>query len=238
MNGDKVRVRRWALIALWLVYGADWCGGVGTHFLLGSTPANMTWAAPVFLFLATAIVFLSAPEEWRVFGISFGLGFVLEAIGVASGFPFGSYTYSDVLAPSVLGVPLVMAGAWMILIAWVRQMELPPVIGALVMAAIDLTIDPLAANPLHFWTWRVPGPYYGVPLLNFGGWFGTSLLILWLSRQKPLRNVSVFAVGLSIPLFFAFVGLAHGFLVPSSAGFAVSAFGYWRWRSSRVSTRI
>ena len=34
--------------------------------------------------------------------IASGAGFIAEAIGVATGFPFGSYVYDDALGPAVL----------------------------------------------------------------------------------------------------------------------------------------
>lgn len=238
MSAVSTRLARITRAVLWIAYGADWLGGVGSHFLFGGTPPAMRWAAPVFLLLATFIVIVTAPEEWRSMTIAFALGFVFEAIGVATGFPFGSYIYSGVLAPSVLGVPLVMAGAWMILIEWVSQLSLPVWAGAVVMIGVDLTLDPLACGTLGFWQWRSGGAYYGVPFMNFLGWFGASLLILYLTRAKPRRSLGVFLAGLSIPLFFVLIGMAHGFWVPSSFGFAVCVFGYARWRSSSVSTRI
>src|SRR5262249_37089207 len=35
-------------------------------------------------------------------------GFAVEAIGVATGFPFGTYDYSGQLGPKLLGVPLII----------------------------------------------------------------------------------------------------------------------------------
>ena len=227
-----------ARLALWLAYGVLWVGGAGGHLLYGGTPANMGWTAPLFLLFAGLLVVISAPDEWRALLISFGAGFAAEAIGVATGYPFGGYVYSSALAPNLLGVPLVVAGAWMVLIAWVRQLWLPVWAGALAMALFDLVIDPLAANTLGYWKWSRPGAYYGVPLGNFAGWFAVSLIILWALRAKPRRNVGVIAVGCSILIFFALVAVAHSFAAPASFGFLLCGAGYWRWRSSSVSTKI
>jgi putative membrane protein len=224
--------------ALWLAYGVLWAGGAGGHLLYGGTPAKMGWTAPLFLLLAGLLVIASAPREWRALLISFGAGFTAEAIGVATGYPFGGYTYSSALAPSLLGVPLVVAGAWMVLIAWVRQLWLPVWLGAIVMAMFDLVIDPLAANTLGYWEWTRPGAYYGVPLGNFAGWFAVSLIILWVVRARPARNAGVLAVGCSILVFFALIALAHAFAAPACFGFLLCGAGYWRWRSSISSTKI
>ena len=39
-------------------------------------------------------------------------GFAVEAVGVATGFPFGVYDYSGELGPKLLGVPLIIPLAW------------------------------------------------------------------------------------------------------------------------------
>ena len=238
MKAGSRTVPQWLNIGLWTAYAINWLGGVGGHFLFGGTPADMAWAAPVFLLLATLLVFIADAEDWRGLLISFVVGFAAEAIGVATGYPFGRYVYSDVLAPAIVGVPPVMAGAWMILVATVRQMRLPIWAGALMMVAIDLVIDPLAANTLRFWQWQNPGLYYGIPFTNFAGWLVVSLFILALLRAHPRRNRQVVTVGVSIVLFFVLVGLAHHYFVPACVGVLLCGAGYWRWRSSIVSTRI
>jgi uncharacterized membrane protein len=47
-------------------------------------------------------------------------GLAIEAVGVATGFPFGSYVYGDALGPKLLDVPLVvpLAWTWMAWPAW------------------------------------------------------------------------------------------------------------------------
>ncbi len=238
MNAGSSQARVLLGGALWIVYAVLWLGGVGGHLLFGGTPPGMTWTAPVFLLVAASLVIVSAPSDWRAMLLSLLAGLATEAVGVATGYPFGSYSYTASLAPAVLGVPLVMGGAWMVLVAFVRQLRLPAWAGALAMAAFDLVIDPLAANTLGYWKWKNPGPYYGVPLANFAGWFLGSYFILLALRAQPRRNRAVFLVGSTILLFFALLSLAHGFLAPTSIGFLLCGGGYWRWRSSMVSTRI
>ncbi len=52
--------------------------------------------------------------------VATGGGFVIEALGVTTGFPFGSYDYSGQLGPKLAGVPLVipLAWTWMAWPAW------------------------------------------------------------------------------------------------------------------------
>jgi putative membrane protein len=219
-----------ALAALWIAYAVFWVGGVGGHLLYGGTPANMGWTAPLFLALASLLVVFSNLADWRACALSFAAGFAAEAVGVATGFPFGAYSYTGALAPSLFGVPLVVAGAWMILIAWVRQLSIPIWGGAIAMTLFDLVIDPLAANTLGYWKWSHAGPYFGVPLSNFAGWFCVSLLILAILRTTPPRRLGIVLTGCSILIFFALVGLAHHYLAPALIGVVMVAWGLARAR--------
>lgn len=87
------------------------------------------------------------------------LGFAAEVVGVHTRVPFGAYEYTDALGPRLLGVPFVMAFAWMTLAAYVKQMlarfNLAPwvemVVAASWLTAFDLLIDPLASNQLGYW---------------------------------------------------------------------------------------
>ena len=198
----------------------------------------MAWAAPVFLALGALIAIHSEWPRWQPIALASGIGFIAEAVGLASGYPFGAYSYTPVLAPALFGVPLVVVGAWMILFVYVRQMQLAVLTSALMMAALDLVIDPLAANFLGYWHWQAGGPYYGVPLLNFAGWFGVAILIFVLAPKFTVRNRQAVWLGTSILLFFTAIAAIHGYFFPAFLGVALSGFGYWRSMRSMVSTSI
>jgi len=223
---------------LWGAYLFLWLGGVGSHLLTGGTSANMAWAAPVFLALAALIAIRSDWPRWRTVALAAGLGFAAEAIGLASGYPFGGYTYTPVLAPALLGVPVVVAGAWMILFVYVRQMQMALWASALAMTALDLVIDPLAASFLGFWKWQAVGPYYGVPLINFAGWFAVSLLIFALAPKHTALNRQAVWLGTSILLFFTALAAIHHYFFPAFLGAVLSGLGYARSMRSIASTMI
>jgi uncharacterized membrane protein len=192
-----MRVDRTTLLKLlWAIYGAMWVGGV-------MRLRDPGWASPAFLFAAGAIALLSAPAQWKeLLGVA-AVGFVAETIGVKTGFPFGRYLYTGTLAPSLFGVPLAIACAWMVLFAFVRQFTRNVWLAATLLTATDLLIDPLASGALGFWRWSVPGLYFGVPISNFAGWFLVSLLMFALNRQTVEKNVSQRVLGASVLLFFA-----------------------------------
>ncbi len=214
--------RQTALRAGIAVYGLFWAGGVVSYVALGGPPPDTAWAAPFFLALAAALTLALSPRaEWRFLAAAAAVGFASEWLGVATGFPFGAYEYTDALFPRVFGVPLVMTAAWMVLVAYARQVSAAPWIAAAWMTAMDLVIDPLAANALGFWQWASPGPYHGIPWSNFAGWYGVSLVVFLLDRRHPQPNPPLRRLGLSVFQFFTAIALALRLWGPAALGLSL-----------------
>jgi uncharacterized membrane protein len=213
--------RRGALVFLSVCYAVLWAGGVAQYWLKGgTTTTKQSLPAALFLVLAGLLVLVGARtrvERLLLLAVAL-LGFAAEVTGVHTRVPFGAYEYTDALGPRLLGVPFVMAFAWMTLAAYVKQMlarfNLAPWVETFVAAswltAFDLLIDPLASNQLGYWHWAERGAYFGVPLANFAGWFAVSLLAFGVLRKKFEANQTASLIGLSIILFFALLALAHG----------------------------
>ena len=226
-----MNTRKVILTALAGAYVTLWVGGVSAHVLQGGPPTDAQWAASVFLLLAGLIVLVTAnPANLGWLLAAAGVGFIAEYVGVSYGFLFGAYVYTETLQPLLLGVPLVMACAWMILFAYVKQMLLPfklsklteMTISGVWMVAIDLLIDPLAANRLGYWRWIETGAYYGVPARNFLGWFLVSFMIFGIVRQHPQSDLWARSVGLSILLFFTVIALAYQLALAAGVGLVLS----------------
>jgi uncharacterized membrane protein len=106
------------------------------------------------------------------------VGFAAELMGVATGRPFGHYSYSGKLGPRLGGVPLLAAAAWAMMArpAWVvaglvsRRWRIPLAAGAL--TAWDVFLDPRMVRE-GYWSWPGGGRYEGVPASNFIGWLAT-----------------------------------------------------------------
>src|SRR5215475_1429376 len=219
------------LTALVGAYVTLWVGGVSSHILYGGPPPDAQWAASVFLLLAGLIVLVTAgPANLGGLLAAAGIGCIAEYVGGSYSFLFGRYVYTETLQPLLFGVPLVMACAWMILFAYVKQMLLPfklskpaeMTISGVWMVAIDLLIDPLAANRLGYWRWIESGAYYGVPARNFLGWFVVSSMIFGIIRQRQQSDLWARSVGLSILLFFTVIALAYQLALAASVGLALS----------------
>lgn len=132
----------------------------------------------------------------RLYGATAAIGLAVEAVGTATGFPFGAYDYRDQLGPMLFDVPLLIPLAWcmaaypMLLLArrlgqsrW--QVVL---IGAWTITAWDLFLDPQMVGEGH-WAFANPTPALpgspGIPLTNYAGWFATGLLIFWVLDHLP-----------------------------------------------------
>jgi putative membrane protein len=143
---------------LWLLAGfyvVLWGGGLVAYVFRGGPDPADWWTAPLFLALAALLVAVTSPARLRPWlGLALLLGFLSELIGVRTGWPFGVYEYTAALRPAVLGVPVVISMAWMVLVAFVHQALLrggwrgwPAVAGgSAAMLAIDLVVDPVAAG--------------------------------------------------------------------------------------------
>jgi uncharacterized membrane protein len=152
---------------------------------------------------------LSVSHAWRTRGARTAVslvavatlgGFAVEAVGVATGFPFGRYDYSGQLGPKLLGVPLVipLAWTWMAWPAWLAATRLCPgrraariAVAAIGLAAWDLFLDPQMVAE-GYWTWRDPLPALpgvpGIPVGNYLGWLGFAVLLMAALSAVPGVN--------------------------------------------------
>ncbi len=207
-----MRARRAALWIACSAYAIFWIGGIATR--AGHLAPGPGWAAPLFLYLSASIVLLAADQWWPLLLFATA-GFLFEVIGVRTGMPFGLYHYTPVLGPAVASVPLSISCAWLTLLAWARDgawratNSLPAavLVGALLMTCADLLIDPVATLTLHFWQWQSRGVWFGVPLVNFAGWFGVSALLLMIAGKPPAPSRGAAFVGLATLGFFGLIAI-------------------------------
>jgi putative membrane protein len=169
------------------------------------------------------------------------IAFVAEAIGAATDLPFGGYAYTDLLVPQLLGVPLVIPFAWLMLLpsAWAvgraiaGRWEGPRfvVASAVALTAWDLFLDPQMVA-WGVWRWDEPGAYFGIPLLNFAGWLLVAALITLAARprdlpRRPLLAFYVLVAAIETVGLLQFWGLA-GPALAGALGMGTVAALAWR----------
>lgn len=123
-----------------------------------------------------------------------------EAVGLATGVPYGSYRYSDALGPTLLGVPFLVPLAWLMMAwpSWVLAERLVPgrravriAVAAGVFAGWDVVLDPQMVQA-GYWTWTNPTPglpgIATVPLTNLAGWLLAGLVLMALLDLTVART--------------------------------------------------
>jgi lycopene beta-cyclase len=195
--------------------------------------------------LASAVLLYAWSRYGRVslvlFGVAFVFGVLVEAIGAATGVPFGAYAYTAP-GPTLLGVPLLVPLGWwaftLIAIA-VAPAGRALLVAPLALVAWDAGLDPLMVQQ-GFWAFDAGGAYHGVPISNFVGWFVAGfVLVALLTRIEPRLStdtssdlravylVQAFLIGAGLIMF----GLPLAALVAVSAMLAVAST--WWWLPSR-----
>jgi uncharacterized membrane protein len=130
-----------------------------------------------------------------------------EAAGLATGFPYGSYRYSDALGPTLLGVPFLVPLAWLMMAwpSWVlaehltrtarrgRRRAARITAAAYVFAGWDVVLDPQMVQA-GYWTWAHPEPGLPgidtVPLTNLAGWLLAGLVLMALLDLVVARTAA------------------------------------------------
>ena len=173
------------------------------------------------------------------FVITFIFGLISELVGVKFGWIFGNYYYNLVLTPfNLFGlVPLVTPISWAIIIymsytitniilfgfgskkpniEWNRPVYtillivLLSCIDGLIATNMDMMIDPVSVSRTG-WFWIGGGPYFGIPISNFIGWFlvAFSATIIFRSyesfkKKYESSHSSIFVSSSMICLFLMF----------------------------------
>jgi uncharacterized membrane protein len=180
--------------------------------LLSGQPLRAATIVAVLLFAAASLTHATARFGPVAGGVRLlltagGIGLLAEAVGIATGVPFGSYRYSGTLGPAVIGVPLLVPLAWTMMAypclllgrrlastrtghAGAARRAVTVLTGAATLAGWDLFLDPQMVAAGH-WTWTFPAPALPgvptVPLTNFAGWLVVAtVMILVLHLALPI----------------------------------------------------
>jgi len=189
------------------------------NWIWGENARKKNVALSVSLQAATVLAILNlgwgARRALITAGIVVGLGWGVEYIGSHTGVPFGRYHYTPELQPQLGQVPLVIPFAWLMMLptAWAVARVIVGeasgwtfvLVSALAFTAWDLFLDPQMVK-WGFWTWdndpetSPQRHYFGIPWVNFVGWFVASMFITYVIVAYP-TTFSLLPIG---PLFFIY----------------------------------
>lgn len=223
----------WTLAGVWLVATA--CATL-------SPPSPLQGAAAGIQFLALLLIVIlhaSLSIGWRgtlaFFAIVGLTAFTLEAISIATGFPFGFFEHYTG-GPRALGVPLLVPTGYVMFgwLAWAQTQAIlramidarggmlaliaAPLIGTFFLVGYDYPWDAIGATVLHIHSYRHPSGLFGVPLSNFIGWLVTGWCAFQIYALAERRfAIAVTDATLRLTLLPPLIWL----------GMALSYFGYF-----------
>ncbi len=247
-------------------------GAVALHPALGGTPPRFVILVPIFaaVMLVHAIVLLGWRQALALFAVAATLSLAAELLGTKAGLLFGQYAYADdVIGAKLFGeVPFTIPLTWFIMMypsyliagllatgdplaqprAWPRLL-VTCLLGALLMTAWDLTLDPYMVELLGAWHWspNQGATFLEIPLQNYLGWAVTTFTVMLVARLVMARlpaspkldpSLLLLAGPLGVYAFMSLGDVAIGYpeltrlLSPFAMGvplaLAVSRLAQWR----------
>ncbi|MEJ7840875.1 MAG: carotenoid biosynthesis protein [Rubrobacter sp.] len=210
---------------------------------VGSYVSTLLIALPSFVALFAYL----GPRRaaFSILAIS-AFAYAIESVGVATGFPYGAFSYDDALGPKFLGlVPYLLPVTYVPLVigavaaAWSPGNLVPRVLlSALLLVGIDAVLDP-GATALGFWVWPEGGPYYGVPLSNFAGWLlsgaVSAALLLSIARPQNPPPPGTLDSAILATAFWTGAAVFSGLALPIPLG--IILFALLLYRRSRLRTQ-
>ena len=180
-----------------------------------------------------------------------GYTYAIEAVGIATGYPYGAFEYGVDLGPMIAGavpaalplffLPLVVNAYLLCLLllgplADRTAVRLPVVVAAVV--GMDLALDPAAVS-LGFWAYDAGGWYYGVPWTNYAGWVLSAAVAVGVldrafDREELFGRLERCRFMLDdLVSFVVLWGVVNAYFGNWIAALLAALFGYGLWRTDR-----
>lgn len=216
---------------------------VGLFIMSTEFGRQYLWTTTIFLGLEALIVFFILTRLSGLLPsilaaiIIFLASLFVEWWGVNTGFPFGVYSYPDILQPKLFGVPASIAFAWFVVTAssYITAKYLIntgsaftiALVSASLVLATDILLEPFASFVNGFWIWES----YKMPLQNFAAWLVIGFIFsLCLSKIVKFRSpadkgsISItFLVILINILNYSVINILHGYYILTAIGLLIFA---------------
>ena len=169
--------------------------------------------SPITLLLSFLGIIYTTPSPKRPIYLfilfSATIGFVVEIIGIHTGYLFGNYHYQQNLGVKIAEVPIVISINWAIITIGAAQIAglisgnkyVRIVLAASIMLLFDIIMEPVAIKS-QFWAWS--GGI--IPTYNYVCWFIVGLFLQVIYFQKIVHrtnNVLVFLFTFMMIFFIA-----------------------------------
>lgn len=163
------------------IYRLGWRFSGPSYVVLGALAALMHaagalgWRRALALMVVGSVISLSS-----------------ELLGTSTGLPFGEYQYTGLLGYRIAGlVPFPIPLSWFLMIyaslaICGRLLAVADdssarwrwaLLGGAILTAWDVAMDPAMSAATSHWIWQQEGFFYGMPLINWFGWYVTGVLV-------------------------------------------------------------
>lgn len=214
-----------------------------SEFVNVNGPSLLVTVCVIFVFIH-GILRYGWKDLLVFFALAVVFGMFYENLSIATGFPFGHYHYTDTLGPKFIYAPYILNIAYfqMLYLSWTMAhvvidnysnklkgsyIFVQPIVASFVMVMWDMVIDPHMSTMSGHWVWHKGGAYFGVPFVNYMGWFlcvftMNILFSLYMARKnaRPTPEIvftkkfwlQAVCIYLTWPLSF----LIKGFCIPAT----------------------
>lgn len=175
---------------------------------------------------------------WSMLRVAAGvllLVWVVQAIIIRSGLPYGTLQYTSAMQPQLLGIPILVPLTWLMMLppAWaVARLITRKLSGCLLrllfvtLSAVTFTgwmvyFDPLLSR-LGILQWTPAGDFFGIPGMNYIFWlFISGLVTFAISPQRSPGGPMVLLYAFTWLVQFISMLIIGGLMVPALVGFAL-----------------
>ena len=163
------------------IYRLGWRFAGPSYVVLGALAALMHAAGALGWKRATGLLVIGAV-----------LSLSSELLGTSTGLPFGDYQYTGLLGYRIAGlVPFPIPLSWFLMIYGCLAIcgrllrvgddsatrWLWALVSGAILTAWDVAMDPAMSAATSHWIWKQDGFFYGMPLINWFGWYVTGVVV-------------------------------------------------------------